>query len=196
MKPILWVGLVLVAGASAYLSQQEPTDVDVVARADRAGDSKPTGPSGSPSAQGTSRRATAVAAAPGVTPQAAQQLAQQRQALVVAVAAWQPRTQGQADSARRLDQTGQAAWASQQPPPPPPAMAPPPPPPEAPAFTHAWVGRYVDTQPKAILAGPTRTWVVQVGDVIEGQWRIESIQERQMQVIYLPMQQRLTVMMK
>jgi len=78
----------------------------------------------------------------------------------------------------------------------------------APRFPHAWVGRFNDeaspgaaSQPapataRAILAGPSSTWVVAVGDVIEGQWRVDQIQERQMRLTYLPLQQSQTVAMK
>lgn len=89
-------------------------------------------------------------------------------------------------------------WASQQPPPPPPVqvMAVEPPPPMAPPFPHAWVGRFQDDALRAVVASQDHTWVVAVGDVIDGQWRIDQIQERQMSLTYLPLRQRQTVAMK
>ena len=49
---------------------------------------------------------------------------------------------------------------------------------------------------RAVLAGPVATWVVKEGDVIEGQWRVDSIQDRTMRLTYLPLQQSQTVSMK
>ena len=66
----------------------------------------------------------------------------------------------------------------------------------APPFPHAWVGRFNDPAQRAIVSGADSTWVVAVGDVIDGQWRIDQIQERQMSLTYLPLQQRQTVAMK
>lgn len=109
------------------------------------------------------------------------------------------------------------AWASTAPPPLPPirprveeVALPPPPPPMAPRFPHAWVGRFNDDAPlqaassasapppvaRAVLTSPQSTWVVRVGDVIEGQWRIDRIQDRTMSLTYLPLQQQQTVVMR
>jgi hypothetical protein len=49
---------------------------------------------------------------------------------------------------------------------------------------------------RAVVTGPVSTWVLQSGDVIEGQWRIDRIQERTMSVTYLPLQQQQTVVMR
>lgn len=49
---------------------------------------------------------------------------------------------------------------------------------------------------RAVLAGPVATWVVKEGDVIEGQWRVDRIQDRTMRLTYLPLQQSQTVSMK
>lgn len=109
------------------------------------------------------------------------------------------------------------AWASTVPPPPPSSRQrveevapPPPPPPMAPRFPHAWVGRFNDDAPlqaasaasaappvaRAVLTSPQSTWVVRAGDVIEGQWRIDRIQDRTMSLTYLPLQQQQTVVMR
>ena len=82
----------------------------------------------------------------------------------------------------------------------------------APRFPHAWVGRFNDesvaaaasgasgvaAQPvqRAILNGPETTWVVRAGDVIEGQWRVDRIQDRTMSLTYLPLKQQQTVVMR
>jgi hypothetical protein len=105
--------------------------------------------------------------------------------------------------------------------PPPP---PPPPPPVAPPFPHKWIGRYNDetadavaaagpvasgasgvapakppTKPqpiqRAVVAGPTSTWVLKEGDVIEGQWRVDRIDNRTMYLTYLPLNLPQTVAM-
>lgn len=122
--------------------------------------------------------------------------------------------------ARPMTTASPSAWASMAPPPPPPvkeAPPPPPPPPMAPRFPHAWIGRVNDetvsaapaassasaaparpARPiqRAVLAGPVATWVVKEGDVIEGQWRVDRIQDRSMSLTYLPLQQSQTVSMK
>lgn len=122
--------------------------------------------------------------------------------------------------ARPMTTSSPSAWASMAPPPPPPvkeAPPPPPPPPMAPRFPHAWIGRVNDetvsaapaassasaaparlARPiqRAVLAGPVATWVVKEGDVIEGQWRVDRIQDRSMSLTYLPLQQSQTVSMK
>ena len=91
-----------------------------------------------------------------------------------------------------------SAWSSQVPPPPPPAprlaeSAEP----VAPRFPLDWVGRYDDAvKQRAVLSGPLRTWVVGVGEVIEGQWRVDRIHERTMTLTYLPLQQSQNVSMK
>lgn len=88
------------------------------------------------------------------------------------------------------------SWAPQQPPPPPLAAAQEAPPPMAPAFPYAWVGRFVDEAPRAVIVGPNRTWVLAPGEVIEGQWRVGAIAERQLTVTYLPLNQDQSVALK
>ncbi|MEN9451165.1 MAG: hypothetical protein RLZZ369_224 [Pseudomonadota bacterium] len=65
--------------------------------------------------------------------------------------------------------------------------------PKAPRFPHAWVGRFNDM---VVVAGPQSTWVLAEGQVIEGQWRVDQIRDRQMQLTYLPFQQVQTVAMQ
>lgn len=115
-----------------------------------------------------------------------------------------------------------SAWAAQQPPAPPRLAASVvrqdarPVTPVAPAFPHQWVGSYHElpvgepraaggaSQPqpqpqpqlRAIVAGAAQTWVVKPGDVIEGQWRVDSIQSRTLQLTYLPLMVASTVAMK
>lgn len=117
----------------------------------------------------------------------------QAQRLVASVAQWQSR-----QPLPPLTPDTAMPWGSQRPPPPPPpeVVSVAPPPPMAPPFPHAWVGRFNDPAQRAIVSGADSTWVVAVGDVIDGQWRIDQIQERQMKLTYLPLQQHQTVAMK
>lgn len=182
MRPPMMIGLALVLALTAWLAlQEDDSAVEPVKQADgtrasRPNAQTPAGRAGRPSAS----------ARKGDNGQA--------RLLLSSVARWQQRellAPWPADQAN--------PWASQRPPPPPP---PPPvvaveaPPPMAPPFPHAWVGRFNDTAQRAVVAGTTTTWVVAVGDVIEGHWRIDQIQERQMSLTYLPLQQRQTIVMK
>lgn len=119
-----------------------------------------------------------------------------RQALAQALADWQARRQS--PELLAADPLTRQAWGPPQPAPPPVRLvaAESSSPPEAPVFPHGWVGRYLDPAPRAIIAGPMRTWVVSTGDVIEGQWRVDAIDERQMTLTYLPLGLSQTVAMK
>ena len=115
--------------------------------------------------------------------------------LIDAVAHWKDRPAIELKPATQLK-----GWGPSLPPPPPPppkvnrqVADAPPPPPKAPRFPHAWVGRFNDM---AVLSGPQQTWVMAAGDVIEGQWRIDRIDETQIQLTYLPLKQAQTVAMK
>lgn len=132
------------------------------------------------------------------------------------VALWQAR-----GAFEPLGEAGNAAWASKLPPPPPPPKQeppPPPPPPTAPPFPYQWIGRWQEMSPTsagvsassasaaaskgapsvdlAVIAGPNQTWVVKAGDVIEGQWRIDAVTERSVQLTYLPLSQTQTITMR
>lgn len=117
----------------------------------------------------------------------------QAKRLVASVAQWQSR-----QPLPPLPKDTVLPWDSQRPPPAPlpEVVSIAPPPPMAPLFPHAWVGRFNDPASRAIVSGADSTWVVAVGDVIDGQWRVDQIQERQMSLTYLPLQQRQTVAMK
>jgi len=49
---------------------------------------------------------------------------------------------------------------------------------------------------KVVIAGPASTWVLGRGDVIDGQWRIDRISPRAIELTYLPLQSTQTVAMK
>jgi hypothetical protein len=74
----------------------------------------------------------------------------------------------------------------------------------APAFPYQWIGRWDPTaddgdskppEPSAVIAGPSSTWVVRPGDLIEGQWRVEAITPTALQLTYLPLATRQTLSM-
>jgi len=49
---------------------------------------------------------------------------------------------------------------------------------------------------RAVVAGPSSTWVLKEGDVIEGQWRVDRIDNHTMLLTYLPLKLPQTVAMK
>lgn len=203
MKSPLLIALALVLGATIWLQQGEGEDTDLVA--DRRGSARPQRAdqpepnSGRPA--GAPVPAAPAAQGEAVPPATVAWLADN-------VQAWQERRK-QADAlppARPMTSASPSAWGAVLPPPPPP------PPkqdrsadaaPVAPPFPHQWVGRFDDeasagSKPlrRAVISGPVSTWVVREGDVIEGQWRIDQIQERLVRLTYLPLQQSQTVAMK
>ena len=82
-----------------------------------------------------------------------------------------------------------AAWTAPQPPPPPPAPQPVAvvaPPPQAPAFPYTLIGRLDDGVPMLLLAGPLRSFGVKAADVIDGHWRVDSVDARGLSLTWLP----------
>ncbi len=81
-----------------------------------------------------------------------------------------------------------AAWMPPAPPPPPPAPPPPPPaPPMAPAFPYQLIGRLSDGGvEQALLAGPNRTLAVKAGELIDNQWKVESIGPTGLTLVWQP----------
>ncbi|MFY7867597.1 hypothetical protein [Roseateles sp.] len=83
-----------------------------------------------------------------------------------------------------------AAWAPPPPPPPPKMVAAPPAPPAppmAPVFPYQLLGRLVEgDQAQALLSGPNRSLAVKAGDVVDGQWRVDQVHERGLNLTWLP----------
>jgi hypothetical protein len=210
MKRKLLIALALVGGLAAYLSGQG--DDDLLASPKSGQTQHKRGRHQTPEGQASVTKGAGLGSKRElIEPWVAQ-------ALMDGVQRWQQRGQGTA----RMDgrQKLVMAWASITPPaqpsPPRPRAqeeAPPPPSLMAPRFPHAWVGRFNDESPapaqvvgasapamvgvaRAVLTSPQSTWVVRVGDVIEGQWRIDRIQDRTMSLTYLPLQQQQTVVMR
>lgn len=193
MRPAMTVALLACLAVTGYVALQPDTAEDLAAPRER----RPAAP-GAPGAQDARHGgATALARADRTTVGARDQdQDKDRKGLLADLSAWQAsRTQG---ALPPPDALSRQAWASQQPPPPPPAPAEAAEPamPVAPPFPYAWVGRYLDPLPRAIIAGPMGTWVKASGDVLEGQWRIDAIDERHMTLTYLPLRQSQTVAMK
>ena len=83
------------------------------------------------------------------------------------------------------------AWAPAPPPPPPP----PPPPvirpvvvPPPPAFPYRWLGQLAqaDAPALALLGGPQNSLAVPVNGLIDGQWKLQSMQAHQLVLVWLP----------
>jgi len=55
-----------------------------------------------------------------------------------------------------------------------------------PPFPYQFVGRMTDTRPRAVLNNPQRSLVLGVGEVVDGQWRIESIEANGLHLKHLP----------
>lgn len=180
MRPAMLMALAGCLALTGYVAlQPEPSD-DLAAPRERRAAEEPRRSAAAPSGQGPT-----TATRPD-----------ERQALSAALGQWHA---SQHQAALPEPEPGwDQAWASQQPPPPPPVYAEvaEPAAPMAPTFPHAWVGRYLDPLPKAIIAGPAGTWVIAAGDVLEGQWRIDAIHERRMTLTYLPLDQSQTVALK
>ena len=62
--------------------------------------------------------------------------------------------------------------------------------PQAPAFAYTLIGRLDDGQPRALLTGPLRSFDVRVGDLVDGQWRVEAVTAEGLVVTWLPGGQR------
>ncbi|HEX5373593.1 MAG TPA: hypothetical protein VFW84_12750 [Aquabacterium sp.] len=186
MRTSLWIGLMVMVGASVFLSIQDADEIEPVTRAGAR-------PEARTSQVEPRRRGGASGSADATLRQ--QEEARQR-AFVWSVQGWQQRLSDGGHDLGGNPSRRTSGWSSQQPPqvaPPPP---PPPPPPMAPPFPHTWIGRYDDDVPRAVVAGSARTWVVQSGDVIDSQWRVDAVNAREMRLTYLPLQQSQTVMWK
>lgn len=104
---------------------------------------------------------------------------------------------GPAASARgewpALDPQAQSAWGEAAPvaaaalAPPAEAAAEEPQAPTAPPFPYQLVGRLTDSRPRAILNNPQRSAVVGVGEVVDGQWRVDAIEPGGLRLTFLPL---------
>ncbi len=84
-----------------------------------------------------------------------------------------------------------AAWQPPAPVPTPAVMAPMTAPaslpPQAPAFPYQLIGRLVEAgRTQALLGAEQRSLAVQVGDTIDGQWRVQAIGDESLELLWLP----------
>ncbi|MBW8844298.1 MAG: hypothetical protein JF607_04915 [Burkholderiales bacterium] len=61
--------------------------------------------------------------------------------------------------------------------------------PTAPPFPYQLVGRLTDSRPRAILNNAQRSAVVGVGEVVDGQWRVDAIEAGGLRLTFLPLGQ-------
>lgn len=91
------------------------------------------------------------------------------------------------------------SWQRPPPPPPPPPAPtppPPPPPPAAPPLPFRFLGRLDDEATvKVFLQRGEQVYAVAVGDVIDRQYRVERIDAAQLTLVYLPLQQRQSLLL-
>lgn len=58
-------------------------------------------------------------------------------------------------------------------------------PPPVPSFSYKLIGRLDDGIPQALLSGTSRSFGVKAGDVIDGQWRVDSVEAQTVTVTWL-----------
>lgn len=97
-----------------------------------------------------------------------------------------------ADDVKVSDLFQHKSWyvAPPPPPPPPPVAPPPPPPPQAPPLPFRYLGRIEESPDRVTyyLTQGERLVVVAVGDTIDNTYRVESAQNGQMTLNYLPLE--------
>lgn len=221
MRTPLMLALAVAVGASVWATMQEDEGVALTrtdAGRSRAARSDQDAEGG---AGKTARPPVATGAKPAPAPRVAAATAAAaaqgpaiQQALQQGLGRWQQRRTEAAElpPERPMTEASPSAWAAMTPPPPPPPPAPPPPPPPlppaAPPFPHQWVGRFNDLPDdattdtgvaqveRAVITNGAQTWVLREGDVLEGQWRVDRIRNRTMQLTYLPLMLPSSVAMK
>ena len=83
---------------------------------------------------------------------------------------------------------------SWRPPAPPAPPAPPPPKPKAPPFPYTYVGGMFDADVRtAFFEKSDRVVALKAGDTVDGVFRVDQMTDKQMQLTYLPLEQRVTV---
>lgn len=165
-----WILLLALLAASAGLvifSEPPKREADVVGAVQRPVRSRPA-PAPGPAASSAASRA-----APGDEP-----------AMILAI---RPR----ARSPSFADAFALQNWT---PPPPAPPPPPPPPPPKAPPLPFTMLGKKLqDGAWQVFLAKGDRTYIVRDRDVIENDYRVESIAPPSLTFTYLPMNERQTL---
>jgi len=92
------------------------------------------------------------------------------------------------------------AASSWLPPPPPPVQAAPepPPPPTAPPVPYVYLGKLDGStfKPRVFLSSGDQLVIVSQGEVVDGQYRVESISDADIVLMYLPLNQRQVISMQ
>lgn len=92
------------------------------------------------------------------------------------------------------------AASSWLPPPPPPVQAAPepPPPPTAPPVPYVYLGKLDGStlKPRVFLSSGDQLVIVSQGEVLDGQYRVESISDADIVLMYLPLNQRQVISMQ
>lgn len=92
------------------------------------------------------------------------------------------------------------AASSWLPPPPPPVQAAPepPPPPTAPPVPYVYLGKLDGStlKPRVFLSSGDQLLIVSQGEVVDGQYRVESISDADIVLMYLPLNQRQVISMQ
>ena len=84
-----------------------------------------------------------------------------------------------------------SAWEPPPPPPPPKAAPPAPPPPRAPALPFRVIGRLIDGgNTQVFLQSGQATLVARRGDLIERNYRVDEVNDKQVVFTYLPLNQK------
>lgn len=100
----------------------------------------------------------------------------------------QPRSMAQVD---KEDMFKSKSWTIAPPPPPKPKYVPPPPPPPptAPPLPYKLMGSFQDPDKKLVvyLSRGDRLYSVSAGDVLDGTYKVESINAGQLEMLYLPL---------
>ena len=81
-------------------------------------------------------------------------------------------------------------WIPPPPPPPKPAPPPPPPPPTAPPLPYRYLGKWKqDDQLIVFLQIGNQAYAVRGGEILDGQWRVDDVNERSIRFNYVPLGQ-------
>lgn len=174
----LAAGLAVSIAAALWAAQIEPEEADL-ARPVTAQRRAPVPAGVAPAGVAAS------AAKPGMVAASPAALATGKELAPVPAPNWAPAERGAWAPAA---ESQFAAWAPPAPPPPPPAPPPPPPAePVAPPFPYQLIGRLVEAEGAvALLSSPAKTLAVKTGEVIDGQWRVDQIHERGLNLTWLP----------
>ncbi|MDB5777421.1 MAG: hypothetical protein JWP38_3554 [Herbaspirillum sp.] len=89
------------------------------------------------------------------------------------------------------------SWAAPAPAAPSPPPAAPPPPPQAPPMPYSFVGLLEDSaKPTAFLSNKEALLIVAAGQTIDGNYRVDTVNSKQVTLTYLPLNQKQVIRMQ